>query len=291
MDKELARLLASMGVPCDGCWCFAAPRPRSRPRAPDRQPLDPLARPTAGCLLAGDPGGSQGVARNAPCDEHEAAPRKLRFDQDGWQAHRSSVFTSSPRQERGKRDGSKDRAERQRRAPGGAHPDGESAVPDGARLYVSALTEGNVEVIDTAAGEVVGSFAAGEFPHDNKMSPDGERVYNSSIGNVLTPRETRDSRPEAAGAVCVAARASNYAALVSRETLEPESIVPVGASPGLAPNSPDGQYCFISSERPGPSRRSPTGRATTARITVGEHPKHLVGARVPEVALCGARDC
>lgn len=87
--------------------------------------------------------------------------------------------------------------------------------PDGRLLYVSALaagvvdalaldlpvpvdtvaSSGLVEVIDTQRAEVIGSFPTGDWAHDNQLSPDGTRVYNTSIGNLLTPRETRDDRP------------------------------------------------------------------------------------------------
>ncbi len=71
---------------------------------------------------------------------------------------------------------------------------------DGARLFVSAITANIVQVIDTETGEIIGSFPTGEWPHDNLLSPDGARVYNGSIGNVLLPEELRE-RPEGLSAV------------------------------------------------------------------------------------------
>lgn len=68
---------------------------------------------------------------------------------------------------------------------------------DGRRLYVSALTADRVEVLDTAGGAVVGSFRAGEWPHDLHVSHDGELVYNGSIGNIIVPWEVREQRPAA----------------------------------------------------------------------------------------------
>ena len=67
--------------------------------------------------------------------------------------------------------------------------------PDGSRLYVSALTQNIIEVFDAADGSVIGTIPAGEWPHDNVFSPDGERVYNGSIGNILVPPEIREARP------------------------------------------------------------------------------------------------
>ncbi len=38
---------------------------------------------------------------------------------------------------------------------------------------------------------MVGSFATGDWPHDNHFSEDGELLYNGSIGNIVTPEEAR----------------------------------------------------------------------------------------------------
>jgi YVTN family beta-propeller protein len=81
---------------------------------------------------------------------------------------------------------------------GGLRSDHMTISPDGSRLYVSALTQNIVQVLDTASGTVIGSFPTGEWPHDNVFSPDGSRIYNGSIGNVLLPPEVRDVRPSIA---------------------------------------------------------------------------------------------
>ena len=62
---------------------------------------------------------------------------------------------------------------------------------DGRRLYVSALTDNHVYVLETASGAITGSFATGEWPHDNHLSHDGSLVYNGSIGNIVAPPEAR----------------------------------------------------------------------------------------------------
>ncbi|MGH2837286.1 MAG: YncE family protein [Thermoleophilaceae bacterium] len=64
---------------------------------------------------------------------------------------------------------------------------------DGSRLYVSALTEDEVEVIDTERHAIVATFPSGQWPHDNHVSPDGERIYNGSIGNIVAPEESREA--------------------------------------------------------------------------------------------------
>lgn len=81
----------------------------------------------------------------------------------------------------------------------GFRSDHMTLYPDGSRLFVSAISgrpDEGVDVVETESGEIVGRFQTGEFPHDNTVSPDGEYVYNSSIGNILQPREVRENRPK-----------------------------------------------------------------------------------------------
>jgi DNA-binding beta-propeller fold protein YncE len=76
----------------------------------------------------------------------------------------------------------------------GVRSDHMTLSDDGRRLYVSALTDNRVEVIDTRTAAKIGSFTTGEWPHDNHLSHDGRLLYNGSIGNILTPEEARDAR-------------------------------------------------------------------------------------------------
>lgn len=97
----------------------------------------------------------------------------------------------------------------------GVRADHMTLSDEGAFLYVSALTADVVEVVDTATGSVVDSFATGEWPHDNHFSHDGSRLYNASIGNIVTPAEARAAR--------AATPASPYRlTVVDAATLEPE---------------------------------------------------------------------
>ena len=66
---------------------------------------------------------------------------------------------------------------------------------DGRRLYVSALTENVVVVVDPHARAIVGSVPTGQWPHDNHLSEDGRRLYNGSIGNIIAPEEARRATP------------------------------------------------------------------------------------------------
>jgi YVTN family beta-propeller protein len=62
---------------------------------------------------------------------------------------------------------------------------------DGGRLFVSALTADEVEVVDTRRHAIVASFPSGQWPHDNHVSPYGHRLYTGSIGNIVAPEEAR----------------------------------------------------------------------------------------------------
>ena len=55
-------------------------------------------------------------------------------------------------------------------------------TPDGRSLFVSAMLDNRVYRVATNTGEMTGHFVTGVYPHDNQMSRDGRRVYNTSIG-------------------------------------------------------------------------------------------------------------
>jgi YVTN family beta-propeller protein len=77
----------------------------------------------------------------------------------------------------------------------GLRSDHMTIAKDGTRLYVSALTDDRVHVVDTRTPRITGAFRTGEWPHDNHLSHDGRLVYNGSIGNIVTPSETRAAKP------------------------------------------------------------------------------------------------
>jgi len=69
----------------------------------------------------------------------------------------------------------------------GYHADHATLSPDGTRLVVSATLADKAQVLDAQSGAVSGSFATGHYPHQNDFSADGQRIYNSSIGDVGLP--------------------------------------------------------------------------------------------------------
>jgi DNA-binding beta-propeller fold protein YncE len=54
---------------------------------------------------------------------------------------------------------------------------------DGRELFVSAFVDNRVYRI-SSAGEITGHFASGILPHDVKVSKDGRRLFNSSLGQL-----------------------------------------------------------------------------------------------------------
>ena len=57
----------------------------------------------------------------------------------------------------------------------------------GQRLFVSALTANEVQVIDTATHSFVGSFPTGDWAHVLEFTPDGKFIVNGSLGDQLLP--------------------------------------------------------------------------------------------------------
>jgi DNA-binding beta-propeller fold protein YncE len=53
---------------------------------------------------------------------------------------------------------------------------------DGRSLFVSALMDDRVYKLSAATGEIDGHVVTGVYPHDVKVSKDGKRLYNSSLG-------------------------------------------------------------------------------------------------------------
>ncbi len=80
---------------------------------------------------------------------------------------------------------------------GGFRADHMTISPNGRHLFVSALTDDQVEVIDTTTGRHSGAFATGIFPHDIHVTADGRRVYNASLGDMTTELAERDQAADA----------------------------------------------------------------------------------------------
>ncbi|MET7469640.1 YncE family protein [Micromonospora sp. NPDC005686] len=68
----------------------------------------------------------------------------------------------------------------------GYRADHMAVSPDGTRVAVSASTSNTVHVLDIRTGAQLGSFGAGDKPHENIFTDGGTRLWNMSIGEVNT---------------------------------------------------------------------------------------------------------
>jgi YVTN family beta-propeller protein len=87
--------------------------------------------------------------------------------------------------------------------------------------------------------------------------------------------------------LCLAGRASDYVALVSTNTLEPEAIIEVDDAPGWAAVTPDGRHCFVANTRADTiSVISFAEQREVTRIKAGDGPKLIEAARLPAEVVC-----
>ncbi|GAA3277367.1 YncE family protein [Dactylosporangium vinaceum] len=68
----------------------------------------------------------------------------------------------------------------------GFRADHMAVSPDGTQVAVSASTSNTVHVLDITTGRPLGSFSAGDKPHENIYTRDGRYLWNMSIGEVNT---------------------------------------------------------------------------------------------------------
>jgi DNA-binding beta-propeller fold protein YncE len=253
---------------------------------------------------------------------------------------------------------------------------------DGRELFVSALVDNRVYRIATATGEIRGHLASGVFPHDIKVSDDGRRLFNTSLGPIASfpvpagtpplpktsgvpiqltiadagtlevherhPLETairpwqfnRDETglyaqlsnqhavvfydlaarkitrrldlPIKAGVtvtdwdfdaphhglaladdgttLCLAGRASDYAALVVAPGLTLAGTVPVGDAPGWAEIADAGRVCLVANTRSDDlSFVSIRARSELLRLPIGNGPKHITVAHVPPSVIAAVK--
>ncbi|HTJ36103.1 MAG TPA: YncE family protein [Dactylosporangium sp.] len=68
----------------------------------------------------------------------------------------------------------------------GFRADHMAVSPDGTQVAVSASTSNTVHVLDINTGRQLGSFGAGDKPHENIYTDGGRYLWNMSIGEVNT---------------------------------------------------------------------------------------------------------
>lgn len=245
---------------------------------------------------------------------------------------------------------------------------------DGRELFVSAFVDNRVYKIATDTGTIIGHFASGIFPHDVKVSSDGRRLFNSSLGQMPSFPLPADGRPpfekpevpvqltiadagtlairdripldnafrpwqfnaaetglyallsnqhavvyfdlaarkvtrrldlpikagvtvkdwdfeaplhglaltDDGSTLCLAGRASDYAALVRAPELTLIATVPVGDAPGWSETAQGGRVCLVANTRSDDlSIISIPERREIVRLPIGNGPKHITVARIP----------
>jgi len=245
---------------------------------------------------------------------------------------------------------------------------------DGRSLFVSAMMDNRVYRIDTSTGTITGHLVTGVYPHDNKVSRDGRRLYNTSIGPItgmprspsspplaevpgfpfqitiadatslevsdrikldtamrpwqftpdekgiyaqltnqhavvaydlvarkvtrrldlpvkpgITPRDWDFEAPHHGLAIsddgrtlCVAARASDYAALVRVPELTLITTIPVGDAPGWAETADGGRVCLVTNVRSDDlSIISIAERKEIRRVPMDNGPRHISVVHLP----------
>ena len=255
-------------------------------------------------------------------------------------------------------------------------------TPDGRNLFVSALMDNLVYRVATDTGEITGRIVTGVYPHDNKLSKDGRRVFNTSLGplaglprpadapsltekpgfpfqltiadvdslqvreriqlengfrpwqftpdekglytqlsNVhgvatfdlasrkvvrrldlpmkpgITPADWDFEAPHHGLAItddgqtlCLAARASDYAALVRVPELTLIATIPVGDAPGWAEVADGGRLCLTANARSDDlSILSVPDRKEIQRLPIGNGPKHITVVRFPAAVIAAVK--
>jgi DNA-binding beta-propeller fold protein YncE len=150
---------------------------------------------------------------------------------------------------------------------------------DGTRLYAQLSELHGLVEYDLRDREITRQL---ELPVDAGVTEDDYDFEAPHHGLAMSPDGST---------LCVAGRASDYAALVSTDTFAATAVVDVGDAPSWAANDPSGRHCYLANNRDGTvSVVSYAAGREVARIPTGAGPKYLVGARIPAGILAGTAD-
>ena len=142
---------------------------------------------------------------------------------------------------------------------------------DERRMFAQLSELHGIVEVDLERGEEVGRL---ELPVDPGVTEEDYDFEAPHHGLAITPDERT---------LCAAGRASDYVALVAAETLTLEAIVDVDDAPGWAATGPDGRHCFVPNTRADTlSVISYAERREVARVAMGDGPKQIEAARIPE---------
>jgi DNA-binding beta-propeller fold protein YncE len=143
-------------------------------------------------------------------------------------------------------------------------------TPDETGLYAQLSNEHAVVSFDISARKIVKRL---ELPRKPGITPADWDFEAPHHGLAITP----DGKT-----LCIAGRASDYAALVRAPELTLVATIPVGDGPGWSEVALDGSVCLISNSRSDDlSIVSIAEQREIVRLPMGNGPKHITVARIP----------
>jgi DNA-binding beta-propeller fold protein YncE len=150
--------------------------------------------------------------------------------------------------------------------------------PDDRMIYAQLSNQHVVVAYDVAARRIVRRL---ELPVKPGLTPADWDFEAPHHGLALT---------EDGKTLCLAGRASDYAALVSAPDLALLATVPVGDGPGWSEVDHAGRVCFVANARSDElSILSIAERRELARLPVGNGPKHITVARLPAAVIAAIK--
>lgn len=145
---------------------------------------------------------------------------------------------------------------------------------DGKRMYAQLSELHGLIEFNLRKGQVLRRL---RLPIKKGVSEDDYDFEAPHHGLALTPDERY---------LCVAGRASDYVAIVSRRRMKAVKIIRVDDAPGWAENTLNGRHCVVASTRANTvSVISYRSKRKIAEVKVGKGPKYLTPARIPEDVL------
>ena len=151
-------------------------------------------------------------------------------------------------------------------------------TPDEKGMYAQLSSEHAVFAFDFASRKVTRRLDLPEKAGATAADFDFEAPHH---GLALTD----DGRT-----LCLAGRASDYAALVRAPELTLIATIPVGDAPGWAETADGGRLCLIANTRSDDlSIISIADRTEILRLPVGDGPKHITVARIPATVVAAAK--
>ena len=150
--------------------------------------------------------------------------------------------------------------------------------PDGKGIYAQFSNEHAVTAYDLVARKVVKKL---DLPIGPGVTSK-DWVFDAPHHGLTLSADGRT--------LCIAGRASDYAALVRAPELTLIATVPVGDAPGWAEFADHDRVCLIANTRSDDlSIVSVADRNELVRLKTGDGPKHITVARVPAVVLAKLR--